>query len=202
MRDSRKIHFLLPWIILLFLAGPSWAYEVLDDLEDAFEAHVSNDFDEAIKLYTKIIELDTLNRKNLSVLYLLRGEAWAEQGDCNHAIEDFTEAIRLRPEYAHAYYFRGNCFEYKGDYTRAWRDIEKAIHIRPDKELYRETWTLLASLMGKEEEELMAAAPLTLARKPLKIPAKARSSWKSAIPEFLRSPWSHIKTIRQRRSRE
>ncbi|MBW2052683.1 MAG: hypothetical protein JRI85_10670 [Deltaproteobacteria bacterium] len=198
----KKTCFAALGLVLIFLAWPGWAYDFLDDLEEAFESHISNDFDRAIELYTKIIKSKALPRKNLSVIYVLRGEAQAEQGNCSPAIKDFTEAIRLRPEYAHAFYFRSNCYEYKGDYEKAWSDLEVALSIRPDKELYLNSRTLLVSLMGKDEEELATLGRPVPAKKISRLPPKARSGWKSALPEFFRSPWSYIKSFRERERRK
>ncbi|MBW2091578.1 MAG: tetratricopeptide repeat protein [Deltaproteobacteria bacterium] len=193
-----KIHCIALSLFLCFLAWPGWAYDVLDDLEVAFEAHITNDFDTAINLYTKIIKAKKLPRKNLSILYLLRGEAYAEKGALNPAIENFTDAISLRPDYAHAYYFRGNCYEEKGEYEKAWDDLQLAISIKPDKELYRESQTLLASLVGKDEKELVSFTPARPVRKVSKLLPKPRREWKSAFLQFLRSPWSFLKSVGQK----
>ena len=39
-----------------------------------------------------------------------------DKGECDKAIADFTEAIRLDPQSASAYYDRGRAWAEKGDY--------------------------------------------------------------------------------------
>ena len=47
------------------------------------------------------------------------------------AFSDFTEAIRLKPDYAEAYYHRGLTYFYKKDYGKAINDYTEAIRLRP-----------------------------------------------------------------------
>jgi tetratricopeptide (TPR) repeat protein len=55
----------------------------------------------------------------------------AEKGNYDRAISDYTEAIRLKPNYAKAYYNRGNAYREKGDYDRAISDYNEAIRLNP-----------------------------------------------------------------------
>ncbi len=144
--------FLSIWLLLLVQSPAVWADEIIGYIEEAFEAHVNDDFETAIKFYTKAIDSGKLPRENLAVAHNLRGEAWTDSGNCPNAILDFSKAIQLWPEYAHAFYFRSVCYQKTGKYKQAWLDIEKAIFFNPYKSLYIETRTLLASLMGKDSE--------------------------------------------------
>jgi len=135
-------------LLLLFVHSPAiLADEIIGYIEEAFEAHINNDFKTAIKFYTKAIEADMLPKENLAVAHNLRGEAWADSGNCRNAVLDFTQAIRLRADYAHALYFRGICYQEMGDYQKAWQDIEKAVFFNPNKALYRDAKALLEALM-------------------------------------------------------
>ena len=185
-------------LLLVFTACPGWASDYLNDLEDAFEAHITNDFDKAIDLYTRIIKSREVSRRNLPVLYLLRGEAWAEKGDCTTAIKDFTTAIKLRPSYAHAYYFRGDCYQNQGKYKQAWQDFKTAISLKPNKRLYLESRALLASLIGKEEKRAVSFAAVAPPQKASKLSSKSRKGKRPAFLEFLRSPWSFIKSAERK----
>lgn len=55
-----------------------------------------------------------------------RGIEKGKQGDLQGAIADFTEAIRLNPNYAFAYYNRGNARGKLGDQKEAIADLQKA----------------------------------------------------------------------------
>ena len=56
---------------------------------------------------------------------------WYDRGDMDKAIADYTEAIRLKPDYAWAYHNRGMACRNKGDYARARADWEKVLRIGP-----------------------------------------------------------------------
>ena len=42
------------------------------------------------------------------------------------AVADYSEAIRLKPDYAEAFYDRGHAYEQKGDYGKAEVDCVQA----------------------------------------------------------------------------
>ena len=66
----------------------------------------------------------------------LTASAWFERGcaavDHDEEIRCFTEAIRLKPDYAEAYYNRGIARGDKGDLEGAVKDYAEAIRINPD----------------------------------------------------------------------
>jgi tetratricopeptide (TPR) repeat protein len=45
------------------------------------------------------------------------------------ALRDFTEAIRVNPNYAPAYHRRGNVYSRRNDFSRAITDYDKAIRV-------------------------------------------------------------------------
>jgi tetratricopeptide (TPR) repeat protein len=52
--------------------------------------------------------------------------------DYDLAITEFSEAIRLKPDYAEAYYNRGLAFDSKGEHDKAIADFGEAIRLKPD----------------------------------------------------------------------
>jgi uncharacterized protein (TIGR02145 family) len=60
-----------------------------------------------------------------------RGRAHEENGDIDKALVDYTEAIRLDPNYEDAYCCRGNVYSKTGHIDMAIADYNKAIHIDP-----------------------------------------------------------------------
>jgi tetratricopeptide (TPR) repeat protein len=55
----------------------------------------------------------------------------ASKGDLDLAIADYTEAIRLKPDYATAYANRGTCYQFKYDLDRAIADFTEALRLNP-----------------------------------------------------------------------
>jgi tetratricopeptide (TPR) repeat protein len=74
----------------------------------------------------------TTNRAGNAVAHFNQGVTYAEKGDWDRAIADFTGAIRLKPDYAEAYYNRGTAYAVKGDMDRAIVDFTGAIRLKPD----------------------------------------------------------------------
>jgi tetratricopeptide (TPR) repeat protein len=70
-----------------------------------------------------------------STIYNNRGDAYKVKGDYVHAIEDFSEAIRLKPTAELSYYQRGSSYKKKGDYDRAIQDFNTALYLNPKYEL-------------------------------------------------------------------
>jgi tetratricopeptide (TPR) repeat protein len=70
----------------------------------------------------------TPNAQN-AVTLELRGEAKLRKGDLNGAIADFSQAIRVNPQYGLAYRNRGNAKRKKGDLDGAIADYNQAIKL-------------------------------------------------------------------------
>ena len=60
-----------------------------------------------------------------------RGVSAYEKDDLDTSIADFTEAIRLDPEFAEAYCGRGISYRNKGEYDKAIADYTEAIRLDP-----------------------------------------------------------------------
>ncbi len=60
-----------------------------------------------------------------------RGNAWADKRDYDRAIADYSEALRINPQYGVAYYNRGLAWRNKRDYDRAIADYSEAVRINP-----------------------------------------------------------------------
>jgi len=60
-----------------------------------------------------------------------RGIAYADRGDTDKAIDDFTEALRLNPT-ANVYYLRGHCYAEQEKFKDAINELNKAIGMQRD----------------------------------------------------------------------
>jgi len=60
------------------------------------------------------------------------GNAYADIGNYNQAIEDYDKVIVIKPDFAEAYYNRGNAYESLGNHRQAIEDFNRAIGIKPD----------------------------------------------------------------------
>ncbi len=89
--------------------------------------HELNNYEQAIRGYTKAIELDP----QLTMAYSNRGLAWFATGDLGAALQDFDRAIQLSPEFAAAYTGRGITRAARHDLDAAIQDYGKAIELDP-----------------------------------------------------------------------
>jgi tetratricopeptide (TPR) repeat protein len=64
--------------------------------------------------------------------FLARATTSYQGGEHDKAIGDYTEAIRLAPNYAHAYCCRGLAWYMKGEHDKAIADYTKAIRLAPN----------------------------------------------------------------------
>jgi tetratricopeptide (TPR) repeat protein len=64
--------------------------------------------------------------------YVTRGNAWFEKGDYDKAIENYSEAIRLQPNFAVAFHNRGLAWKRKQDYNRAIMDYSQVLRFDPE----------------------------------------------------------------------
>jgi len=105
------------FVIMAFLANEAIGQEAM--------------WKDSVSLWSSEID-DFPGRVNIA--YDLRGLAYEEMGDHMRAIEDFTEAIRLRPysSYVSPYNNRGISFEAAGEYDLAFLDYSTAIALNPN----------------------------------------------------------------------
>jgi len=87
--------------------------------------------DLVIRGCSAIIQSKERSSKDLSTAFNNRGNAYYEKKDYNHAIADYSEALRLDPEFALAFYNRSCAYRDKGDNDRAVDDYIQAILLDP-----------------------------------------------------------------------
>ena len=106
-------------------------HDALGYLQRGIEAHKERKLDEAIKHYTKSIQLEPDNLM-LNRAYNNRGNAYDGKGEQDLAFDDYSMAIESNPDEADAYFYRGFIYEGKRDVRKAIKDYDKAIELNPD----------------------------------------------------------------------
>ena len=84
---------------------------------------------------TRLIESGQFTGHNLAIFHYDRGIAHKNKKDFDQALSDYSEAIRLDPNYAHAYLNRGVLLADKREIDRAMADFEAAIRLDPTEKL-------------------------------------------------------------------
>lgn len=101
------------------------------DANAGIDALNKGDNERAIHLLTQALHSGQLPDHNKAIILDDRGHAWGVTGNYDKAIADFTEAIRLIPEYTDAYVGRGLTWGNKKQYDKAIADFSKAIGLNP-----------------------------------------------------------------------
>lgn len=86
--------------------------------------------------------------------YFQRGYAADEAKQWDAAIEAYTKAIELQPDYAAAYNNRGSAYDELGKYDEAIRDYDRAIELQPDDPMAYNNRGSAYGELGKYDEAI------------------------------------------------
>lgn len=78
-----------------------------------------------------VIQFGKESGETLAIVFRNRGIGYKERGDFDRAIQDYSEAIALNPQFADAFLSRGMAYKTKGDLTHAIQDYGRAIELNP-----------------------------------------------------------------------
>ena len=119
-------------LILLFVASP--AHAALSPEWQACVGGPGYTPDQSIAGCTTIITSGRESNENLAIAYYNRGLAYNSKGQYDRAIQDYDQAIRLKPDFALAYGNRGFSYLKKGslrDLDQAIADSQQALRLDP-----------------------------------------------------------------------
>jgi len=86
---------------------------------------------ETIKGCDAVIRWARESTRDAAAAFYNRGHAYRNQGELERAIEDYDQALTLRPTFADAWSDRGIAWRLKGDNERAVADSSEAIRLNP-----------------------------------------------------------------------
>ena len=128
------------------------------------------------------------NRSISAETYYTWGNTKYDLGDYKGAITDYTQAIRLKPDYAAAYYNRGLAKHDLGQHFAAIADYDSAIRLKPD---YAEAYynRILQSRMSpsaclKPQHTTIARSRSTLCRQDFDIFIRLKPDYATTIADF------------------
>ena len=93
---------------------------------EGYAAEQREDHDAAIEKLSQALK-HKLTKNDLAEAYSSRGAAYRSKEKFEEAARDFSEAIRLYPNWAYAYFERGWTYQLKGDPDKAIPDYQEAI---------------------------------------------------------------------------
>jgi tetratricopeptide (TPR) repeat protein len=83
-------------------------------------------------LVMSCMQTDATNKELTAIEYYNRGVVYVDLGKYQLALDDYSSAIRINPDYAKAYNNRGGVYVDLGKYQLALDDYSSAIRINPD----------------------------------------------------------------------
>src|SRR5581483_6415131 len=98
---------------------------------DGAEASKSQDFDKAVELLRKATDLDHKYADELAAVYQQRAYAAATNQQFQDAVNDYCEAIKLKPNEVRYYAYRSYIYELKGDIGNSMGDTDKVLKLDP-----------------------------------------------------------------------
>ena len=133
MKTMKKIQMLFVLAFCLSI-GASAAFAQTtpvtfnENVQAGQEAVAKNDFNAALKYYSKAIELEPANM----VVVLARAGVLTLLKKYDDAMKDTNVVLKAEPQNAKALTMRGSLYNVKGDYKKALKDIDAAIKTDPN----------------------------------------------------------------------
>jgi tetratricopeptide (TPR) repeat protein len=87
--------------------------------------------DQVIASCSVVIGQRLAEGEDLATAFKNRGNAYNDQGDYAHAIEDYGQALATNPQDSEAFNSRGATFTALGQYDRAVADFDQAVRLNP-----------------------------------------------------------------------
>jgi len=117
-------------------------WRILKDIEKqkekANESFKSGKYQEAIELYTQLLEVDPNNKNFNSIIYANRALCHQKLNNSMEALKDINKSIALNEKYTKAYRRRGDIYMTLGMFEEAKYDYQKVKDLDPsDKEVNR-----------------------------------------------------------------
>jgi tetratricopeptide (TPR) repeat protein len=123
-------------LVLLLLAAPVAAQNPKQDnyLKNIELCNGSDrmSLDARIEACTALIDAGRSTATASAIAYNNRGNAYAEKGDYDRAIQDFDQSIKLAPTYAKPFNNRGVAHLRKGEHDLAINAFDEAIKLNPN----------------------------------------------------------------------
>jgi len=110
--------------------NPEEISSIDDLLLEALKAHNNNRFEDAVTLYSRILELKPGNNIR-SLIFKHRGMANFARSEYRDAITDFTSALELDAKSYKAAYYRGVVHSVLKQYSQAIDDFTKSLEANP-----------------------------------------------------------------------
>ena len=102
-----------------------------DDAQKCIQESQRGNLDDAIILCTRAIGSGQLSATDRAITFNNRGNIYSSKKNYAQAIQDYDQAIRIRPNYPEAFNNRGFAYYHQQDYDRAIGNYDQAVKLSP-----------------------------------------------------------------------
>src|ERR1700733_10291351 len=128
MNSGNRVEIIIALLLGFTLAAQAGA----GTTKDQSNACANGSGVSAINACTLVIRSGRRPQPDVEWAFVYRGEAYDNVGQYARAIQDFNEAILLKPQDAEAFNGRGAAHDELGQYSLAIQDYSEAIRLKPD----------------------------------------------------------------------
>jgi tetratricopeptide (TPR) repeat protein len=147
-------------------SSPEDALKLIDEIKSRAKASIgTRNYPEAIRLYTKAIEVCPCNDTNAkSILLSNRSMCFLNMGNKDHALQDAEEAIAVDPTYPKGHYRKASALIALENYAVAEETLLDGLSLKPDDKDFKALLVLSRSKQTKvkstaESKESNASLP-------------------------------------------
>jgi len=186
-KSLKASHIIFIAAIIVVMSSNACAQTTGDYIAQAQAALRSNDYEEAIKLCTRALQLNPQSAE----AYSLRGQAGARSNMFFLALIDFNQAIAINPREASNYRFRASIKFHLAESEEALFDLDTANRLEPNN---ADVFNLRAAIYMQEGDTSVALQNVNQALKiqPVFVDALqnrafiyvAQKQWPKAIQDF------------------
>ncbi|MFZ2137382.1 MAG: tetratricopeptide repeat protein, partial [Xanthobacteraceae bacterium] len=130
MPAARKYLFRTPVLVAL-LAAPLSAVAQTQQEQRWCEGEDNPTHSQRIEACSAVIRAARDKGEKVAEFLTYRGLAYRLKGDLEHAIQDYTQAIKLDGKLTMAFNNRAVAYDLRAEYDRALQDYEQAIKLKP-----------------------------------------------------------------------
>jgi tetratricopeptide (TPR) repeat protein len=166
---SKHYKLILPWAEAIRDAGQDADNSALAEwgerLVRCARAENAGQYSDIVEVLTALIPHPTLTSDSLACALVRRGQAQADLGNCNQALEDFDQAIALLPNEAWSIARRGVTYRQMECYDESIADLTQAIKLKPDYK-WALAWRGMTYRRMKHYDEAIADLTQAITLKP------------------------------------
>ena len=139
-----------------------YLYQAAQLKDQGNAALAAGNLDEAVRLYSEALALDSSNH----VLFSNRSAAYAKAGKYMEALKDAEKTVELKPDWIKGYSRRGAALSYLGRDIEAEKAYEEGLKYEPNNEQLKEGLREVQSKLSSRGSKLMNpfAGPDVLAK--------------------------------------